>query len=79
MLRHVLHCSAIHVQVEQLRHPELQGRPVALQQHSDIIAANAAAKNAGVTKHIAPDEARALLRPVNGRVAHVHLEDGYRC
>lgn len=52
---------------------------MALQQHGDIIAANASAKAAGVTKHIAPDEARKLLRAVEGKVAHVHLEDGYRC
>lgn len=62
-----------------MRNPELRGVPVALQQHGDIIAANAEAKSAGVTKHIAPETARKLLRAVHGKVVHVHLEDGYRC
>lgn len=34
-----------------------QGKAVAIQQHQDIIAANAAAKAAGVTKHMVPAEA----------------------
>eukprot|EP00892_Ulva_mutabilis_P003919 jgi/Ulvmu1/189/UM001_0193.1 len=70
--------DAFFVQVEQMRHPELRGLPIALQQHGDIFAANAPAKAAGVTKHIQPDEARKLLRAVHGKVVHVHLEDGYR-
>lgn len=37
--------------------PAPQGKAVAIQQHQDIIAANAAAKAAGVTKHMAPAEA----------------------
>jgi len=49
--------------VEQLRDPELAGLPLAIQQHQDIIAANAAAKKAGVRKHCAPDHARQLLAP----------------
>lgn len=36
----------------------MQGKPVAIQQHQDIIAANAAAKAAGVTKHMQPSEVR---------------------
>lgn len=51
---------------------------MAIQQHQDIIAANYAARAAGVTKHMAPAEARRLLRPVGGVVAHVHLEPGGR-
>ena len=49
-----------------------------MQQHQDIIAANAAAKAAGVRKHCAPAEARRLLAPAGGRVVHVHLEPGGR-
>jgi nucleotidyltransferase/DNA polymerase involved in DNA repair len=51
---------------------------VALQQHADIIAANAAAKAAGVTKHCSPDRARALLKAAGGLVAYVNVEDGGR-
>jgi nucleotidyltransferase/DNA polymerase involved in DNA repair len=41
--------------------PPSQGKAVAVQQHQDIIAANAAAKQAGVTKHMAPAEVTCLL------------------
>lgn len=49
-----------------------------MQQHGDIIAANDAARAAGVKKHCAPDKARALLKSVNGVVAYVNVEDGGR-
>jgi nucleotidyltransferase/DNA polymerase involved in DNA repair len=51
---------------------------VAIQQHQDIIAANYAARAAGITKHMAPAEARRLLRAVGGQVVHVHLAPGGR-
>jgi nucleotidyltransferase/DNA polymerase involved in DNA repair len=66
------------LQVEQQKHPHLQQRAVALQQHGDIIAANAEAKAAGVRKHMPPDQARALLKKVNGVLAYVHVEEGGR-
>lgn len=46
------HCDAA-----MLRAMPPQGKAVAIQQHQDIIAANAAAKAAGVTKHMNPAEA----------------------
>lgn len=64
--------------MEQQRHPHLRNRAVALQQHADIITANSEAKAAGVTKHMPPDKARALLNSVNGVVAYVHVEQGGR-
>lgn len=64
--------------MEQQRDPSLRNRAVAVQQHGDIIAMNAAAKAAGVRKHCPPDEARRLLREVGGKVAHVFVEEGYR-
>lgn len=39
--------------------PPRQGMAIAIQQHQDIIAANAAAKAAGVRKHMSPAEVRA--------------------
>ncbi|EFN58875.1 hypothetical protein CHLNCDRAFT_140768 [Chlorella variabilis] len=76
----VLHMDvdAFFVQAEQLKHPSIQGKAVAVQQHQDIIAANHAAKCAGVTKHMAPAEARRLLKAVGGTVVHVHLAPGGR-
>ena len=59
-------------------HSHSQGKAVAIQQHQDIIAANYAARAAGVTKHMAPGEARRLLRAVGGQVVHVHLAPGGR-
>jgi nucleotidyltransferase/DNA polymerase involved in DNA repair len=66
------------LQVEQQRDPSLYGKAIAIQQHGDIIAANASAKAAGVRKHCPPDEARKLLHAVGGKVVHVHVEDGHR-
>ncbi|KAL4440655.1 hypothetical protein ABPG77_000364 [Micractinium sp. CCAP 211/92] len=76
----VLHVDidAFFCQAEQLRDPSLQGKPIAVQQHQDIIAANHAAKSAGVVKHMPPAEARRLLAAVGGRVVHVHLAEGGR-
>lgn len=57
----VLHVDidSFFVQVEQLRHPQqLANKPVAIQQHQEIIAANAAAKDAGVRKHDPPSLVR---------------------
>lgn len=50
-------------QVEQLRNPALQGLPIAVQQHQDIIAANHAAKAAGVRKHMEPQQVGDVLLP----------------
>jgi hypothetical protein len=52
--------------------PELAGRPLAVYQHQDVISANHAAKAAGVKKHMTPAQARAVLTPVGGILAHVH-------
>ncbi|KAL3138106.1 hypothetical protein ABBQ38_005336 [Trebouxia sp. C0009 RCD-2024] len=65
-------------QVEQNMHPNLKGRPFAIQQHQDIIAVNYMARAAGVKKHMAPKEARSLLSKVGGIVHHVHMEAGGR-
>lgn len=66
------------MQVEQLRDPSLVGKAVAIQQHGDIIASNAAAKQAGVYKRCTPNKARELLKSVGGRVVHVYLAEGNR-
>lgn len=49
-----------------------------MQQHQDIIAVSHAARALGVTKHMLPAQARALLVPAGGRVVHVALEEGGR-
>ena len=77
----VLHCDAdaFFVQVERNNDPRLAGvAAVAVQQHQDIIAADAGAKAAGVRKHSTPAEARASLARVGGRLVHVHVADGQR-
>ena len=51
---------------------------MAIQQHGDIIAANAAAKQAGVFKRCTPNKARELLKSVGGQVVHVFLAEGNR-
>ncbi|KAF6250789.1 hypothetical protein COO60DRAFT_739178 [Scenedesmus sp. NREL 46B-D3] len=61
-------------QVEELRCPSLSGRPVAVQQHQDIIAVNYPARQAGVKKHMPPAQARTLLSAAGGVVVHVFTE-----
>jgi nucleotidyltransferase/DNA polymerase involved in DNA repair len=75
---HTLEVPKLSLQVEQQRNLSLYGKAIAIQQHGDIIAANASAKGAGVRKHCPPDEARKLLHAVGGKVVHVHVEDGHR-
>lgn len=76
--RCVLHVDvdAFFTQVHERLQPELRGRPLAVQQHQDIISLNHAAKALGARKHMAPNEARALLQPANGAVVHVKVEKG---
>jgi nucleotidyltransferase/DNA polymerase involved in DNA repair len=49
---------AVSNQVEELRCPQLAGRPVAIQQHQDVIAVNYPARQAGVKKHMQPAQVR---------------------
>ncbi|MEW5316206.1 MAG: hypothetical protein WDW38_007588 [Sanguina aurantia] len=76
----VLHVDvdAYFVQCEALRDPRLLGRPVAVQQHQDIISVSHSARAAGVTKHMPPAQARRLLSKVGGEVVHVFSEAGMR-
>ncbi|KAK9863912.1 hypothetical protein WJX84_000340 [Apatococcus fuscideae] len=76
----VLHADidAFFAQVEANRNPHLKGKPLAIQQHQDIIAVTHDARAAGVKKHMAPKEARAIVQRIGGNVAHVHLEPGAR-
>ena len=79
--RVILHvdADAFFCQVERRRDPRLAGCPaLAVQQHQDVIAADAAAKKAGVTKRMTPADARALLRRVGGTLVHVHTAAGQR-
>ena len=71
--RVILHLDAdcFFVQVHVLRDPSLHNRPVAVQQHDDVIAANYSAKALGVKKHMAPHVARRLLEAAGGRLVHV--------
>ncbi|KAK9831624.1 hypothetical protein WJX74_003145 [Apatococcus lobatus] len=70
--------DAFFAQVEANRNPHLKGKPLAIQQHQDIIAVTHDARAAGVKKHMAPKEARALMQRIGGNVVHVHLEPGAR-
>ena len=79
--RVILHvdADAFFCQVERRRDPRLAGCPaLAVQQHRDVIAADAAAKKAGVTKRMTPADARTLLRRVGGTLVHVHTVAGQR-
>ena len=79
--RVILHvdADAFFCQVERRRNPALAGCPaLAVQQHQDVIAADASAKKAGVTKRMLPADARALLRRVGGTLVHVHTTVGQR-
>lgn len=49
-------------QVERLRNPALEGKPLAVQQHQDVIAVDYAARAAGVRKHMAPAQASYVWR-----------------
>lgn len=78
MILHV-DADAFFCQVERRRNPALAGCPaLAVQQHQDVIAADAGAKKAGVTKRTPPADARALLRRVGGALVHVHTTTGQR-
>lgn len=78
MILHV-DADAFFCQVERRRNPALAGCPaLAVQQHQDVIAADAGAKKAGVTKRMLPADARALLRRVGGTLVHVHTTVGQR-
>jgi DNA polymerase-4 len=76
----VLCCDldAFFYQVELLRDPTIGGKPVAIQQHSEIICANYEAKAAGVRKRMSSADCRALLGPLGGINVHVHTEPGGR-
>ena len=78
MILHV-DADAFFCQVERRRNPQLAGCPaLAVQQHQDVIAADAGAKSAGVTKRMPPADARAILRRVGGALVHVHTTSGQR-
>jgi nucleotidyltransferase/DNA polymerase involved in DNA repair len=62
-------------QVEELRCPSLAGRPVAIQQHQDVIAVNYPARQAGVTKHMPPAQVRLQqLFSISCCIVHVALK-----
>ncbi|WIA21172.1 hypothetical protein OEZ85_005479 [Tetradesmus obliquus] len=61
-------------QVEELRCPSLAGRPLAIQQHQDVIAVNYPGRAAGVKKHMPPAQARVLLSAAGGLLVHVFTE-----
>jgi nucleotidyltransferase/DNA polymerase involved in DNA repair len=64
-------------QVHELAEPgRLKARPIAVQQHQDIITVNYAARAAGVTKHMRPAVAREILGGVGGVVVHAFSVDG---
>ena len=72
--RVILHLDAdcFFVQVHLLRDASLRPpRPVAVQQHDDVIAINYPAKALGVKKHMAPHKAKRLLEAAGGRLVHV--------
>lgn len=67
-------------QVEEQRQPHLKGKPLAIQQHQDIIAVNYAARAAGVKKHMVPAQASGMARAVHVCALLVHvLLGGERC
>eukprot|EP00873_Tetraselmis_striata_P016682 jgi/Tetstr1/436946/TSEL_025718.t1 len=74
--RVVLHidCDEFFLQVHGLLDPRLQalilGKPCALWQFNDVISINAAAKAAGVRKHMLPQQAAAKLGPAGGHLVH---------
>jgi len=74
--RTVLHvdCDEFFLQVHERSDAriarEVNHRACAVVQYHDVICVNRLAKEAGVRKHQRPDEARALLAPVDGRLIH---------
>eukprot|EP00658_Telonema_sp_P-2_P020378 TRINITY_DN18059_c0_g1_i3.p1 TRINITY_DN18059_c0_g1~~TRINITY_DN18059_c0_g1_i3.p1 ORF type:complete len:422 (+),score=122.77 TRINITY_DN18059_c0_g1_i3:241-1506(+) len=64
-------------QVHAKEDPSLEGIPVVVQQHGDIIAVDYQAREMGVTKHMNPNEARRLVAEHGvGRVVHAFEEQG---
>eukprot|EP00730_Choanoeca_flexa_P003227 TRINITY_DN11333_c0_g1_i8.p1 TRINITY_DN11333_c0_g1~~TRINITY_DN11333_c0_g1_i8.p1 ORF type:complete len:449 (+),score=65.94 TRINITY_DN11333_c0_g1_i8:60-1406(+) len=66
------------VQVECQRRNVDFSLPVVVQQHQDIISMNTKAKAAGIKKHMKPSDARAILKPINGRLLHVYCDPSGR-
>jgi len=48
---------------------------VALWQYNDVVCASQAARRIGVRKHQTPEQAKALLAPVNGRLVHAYWRE----
>ena len=44
--------------------------PVVLWQYNDVVCASSAARRLAVVKHMTPEEARAIVEPVGGRLIH---------
>eukprot|EP01006_Ploeotia_vitrea_P030659 TRINITY_DN63026_c0_g1_i2.p1 TRINITY_DN63026_c0_g1~~TRINITY_DN63026_c0_g1_i2.p1 ORF type:complete len:619 (+),score=60.40 TRINITY_DN63026_c0_g1_i2:40-1896(+) len=62
------------VQVEQQKDPSLKGKPVAIQQHQDIICVSYEARALGLKKHTHPDVAMQMIPSL--RLVHVPKEFG---
>ena len=79
--RVILHADAdaFFCQVERLRDPSLARAPaLAIRQHGDVIAADAGARAAGVSKRDAPADALRKLAEVRGVLRHVPTTEGQR-
>ena len=79
--RVILHADAdaFFCQVERLRDPSLALAPaLAIRQHGDVIAADAGARAAGVSKRDAPADALRKLAEVRGVLRHVPTTEGQR-
>ena len=65
------------VQCHQLSRPDLypRSRPLAVQQHQDIIALNEPARRLGVRKHDLPSDARGKLAKDGGTLVHVPTDE----
>eukprot|EP00043_Microstomoeca_roanoka_P018891 m.206278 g.206278 ORF g.206278 m.206278 type:complete len:183 (-) comp16904_c1_seq7:47-595(-) len=63
--------DAFYAQVEHHRHPELDGRPLAVQQWSGLIAIDYACKAAGVTRFMNMEEAKRICPDI--QFVHVDI------
>ena len=72
--RAILHVDAdtFFLAVHEREDPSLVGKAVALWQYNDVVCASALARRLGVTKHMTPKQAGALVEPAGGKLVHAY-------
>ena len=73
----ILHVDAdtFFLAVHEREDPSLRNSAVALWQYNDVVCASRKARALGVSKHMRPQQARALIEPAGGRMLHAYWRE----